>query len=415
MSLVKTSLLNGIGLAIKLVMTLLTNKVIAFFFGPTGLAIYGQFQSLLTLVVGLAAAPGQNGIVRLTAANQDNPDVLHQYWSAALKAILLLSGTLAVLGVIISSFLAKYILNQPDLAGVLIVFFVTLPASPILILLLSCANGLADIRSYVFISILITLVTGIATMIGVLAYGMSGVIFAISVAQIVSLILSSIYLKSRKWFLFSYFFYGFSKKTLDDIFSLASMAFASVFCAPLVQIAIRYDMTSLLGLQAVGYWQAVSRLGDMYIVLITSLLAVYYLPRFSKTHDVKILRKDIKDFFLKVYPLFVLGYLGIIFFKEKIIVLIYSSEFLPAAYLMNWQMYSDLTKMFAWLTGYLFIARGAPKFFVFTELFVSILLVFLAGLFVRSYGTVGVLYASTLVNLIYCTTLIFNLVRSGKI
>ena len=66
MSLLKTSTLNGFGMAIKLLFALLANKVVAVMLGPNGMAVYGQFQSLMTLINGLAAAPAQAGVIRLT-------------------------------------------------------------------------------------------------------------------------------------------------------------------------------------------------------------------------------------------------------------------------------------------------------------------------------------------------------------
>ena len=46
-------------MAIKLLFALLANKVVAVMLGPNGMAVYGQFQSLMTLINGLAAAPAQ--------------------------------------------------------------------------------------------------------------------------------------------------------------------------------------------------------------------------------------------------------------------------------------------------------------------------------------------------------------------
>ena len=57
MSLVKTSILNGIAVAVRMAATLVVNKLAATFVGPAGFAMIGQFQNALTLATSLGADP----------------------------------------------------------------------------------------------------------------------------------------------------------------------------------------------------------------------------------------------------------------------------------------------------------------------------------------------------------------------
>ena len=415
MSLLKTSTLNGFGMAIKLLFALLANKVVAVMLGPNGMAVYGQFQSLMTLINGLAAAPAQAGVIRLTAANQHDMPQVHHYWSAALRAVLISSVFFVGLGVVFAPFLAEHLLKQTDLTLPLMVFFLTLPAASLLTLFLSCANGVSEIKNYVIIGIIIALATNIAVIVGVFASGMQGILIAVGLGQLLAVLLVLSYLRSQSWFFVGSFLGTVSPGALRQIFSLATMAFAAVMVAPLIQIAVRHLMTAMFGLTVVGYWQAVSRFGDMYVMAVTALLGVYYFPRFSAISHIAALRKEILSFLCIVYPVFLLGYAIIVLCKDFMITLMYSPAFLPAAELMPLQMLSDATRILSWLTGYLVMARSSPTLFVTVEIGVGILWVGLADLFMKNYGYVGALYASTLANFIYTGIFVVCLVKSRQV
>jgi hypothetical protein len=82
---------------------------------------------------------------------------------------------------------------------------------------------------------------------------------------------------------------------------------------------------------------------------------------------------------------------------------------------MPLQMLSDATRILSWLTGYLVMARSSPSLFVTVEIGVGILWVGLADLFMKNYGYVGALYASTLANLIYTGIFVVCLVKSRQV
>jgi hypothetical protein len=244
---------------------------------------------------------------------------------------------------------------------------------------------------------------------------MQGILIAVGLGQLLAVLLVLSYLRSQSWFFVGHFLGAVSPIALRHVFSLATMAFAAVMVAPLIQIAVRHLMTAMFGLTVVGYWQAVSRFGDMYVMAVTALLGVYYFPRFSAISHIAALRKEILSFLCIVYPVFLLGYAIIVLCKDFMITLMYSPAFLPAAELMPLQMLSDATRILSWLTGYLVMARSSPTLFVTVEIGVGILWVGLADLFMKNYGYVGALYASTLANLIYTGIFVVCLVKSRQV
>lgn len=415
MSLAKTSVWNGFAMVIKLIASLLANKVVAVWLGPNGLALYGQFQSIMTLVNGLASSPGQAGVIRMTASHLEQPEQLALYWAAAFRAVLVSSCIMSVLGVLSSWWIANNLLLDSSLMYALICFFLCVPFAAFTTLMMSCANGMSEIKDYVIASLISALCVNFSVIVGVLGDGINGVIWAVGLAQVCVLGFTIKFFHQKEWFGVHFFLGETDKASIKKISALATMVIVAVLGAPIIQIAIRHLMSDMYGLIVVGYWQAISRIGDMYLMVLTTLLGVYYFPRFSALKNIKELRNEILRFLGVIYPLFLFGYAVVVLFKEFFITLIYSKEFLPAAHLLVWQMLLDATRVLSWFMGYLVMARGSAVIFVLTEFIVIAVSIIAASFLMSDYGYVGAIYASIIANIIYISLLFISLVRDKKI
>ena len=56
MTLIKTSLLNGIAVLVKLLTLLGLNKILAIYVGPAGYAVLGQFQNAVQMITTLTSS-----------------------------------------------------------------------------------------------------------------------------------------------------------------------------------------------------------------------------------------------------------------------------------------------------------------------------------------------------------------------
>ncbi len=65
MSLVKTSLLNGIAVIVKMLSALMLNKVLAIYVGPSGYAIIGQFQNVASILVSFSGGVLATGVTKV--------------------------------------------------------------------------------------------------------------------------------------------------------------------------------------------------------------------------------------------------------------------------------------------------------------------------------------------------------------
>lgn len=153
MNLVKTSLLNGIAVVIKMLTLLGLNKVLAIYVGPSGYAAIGQFQNVVQMLTTFASGAINNGVTKYTAEYAEEEYRLHALWRTS-GTIVLIGATLASLLIaLFSKELALWTLGDVEFSGVFLCFAATLVLFSFNTLLLAVLNGRKEIILYVFANI----------------------------------------------------------------------------------------------------------------------------------------------------------------------------------------------------------------------------------------------------------------------
>ncbi len=79
----QVTILSAIYTFIKMIAGFIIGKVVAIYTGPSGVAMLGQVQSLITIVAGTTSAPVSTGLVRYTAENwQEGQEACAPWWRA---------------------------------------------------------------------------------------------------------------------------------------------------------------------------------------------------------------------------------------------------------------------------------------------------------------------------------------------
>ena len=164
---------------------------------------------------------------------------------------------------------------------------------------------------------------------------------------------------------------------------------------PVCQILIRDYLGESISWEAAGYWEAMWRLSAAYLMLMTTTLSVYYLPRLSELVGLSDIKKEILNGYKIIVPFTVVAALIIYLLKDFIIQVLFSSEFAPMRELFGWQVVGDIMKICSWLFAYVMLGKAMFKLFMVTEIVFSITLYVLTRLLCDKYGLVGTAMAYT--------------------
>lgn len=411
MNLIKTSLLNGLAVFVRILTLLGINKLLAVYVGPVGYAALGQFQNAITMMTTFASGAINTGVTKYTAEYYDEEARQHQVWRTA--------GTIALIGSLLTACLvigfrhplAIWFLNDPQYASVFIWFAATLVFFIFNAFLLAILNGKKEIGKYVLANITGSLFALLMTAGMTFYYGLYGALVALAIFQSLAFFMTFFLCYRSSWFKFSYFIGKIDKQVAKNLFHYTLMALATAACVPISHILIRKYLAAFLGWEVAGYWEAISRLSIAYLMLITTTLSVYYLPRLAELKTAFAVKKEILHVYRVMLPFTLLFGILMYVLRQLIITILFSREFAPIETLFLGQVCGDILKIGSWILGYVMLGRAMTKPFVITEILFSFTYYLLIILMTQQYGFQGISWAYALNYLIYWITLYFLVFR----
>ena len=418
MSLVKTSLLNGIAVVVKVASALVLNKILAVFVGPAGYAVIGQFQNAVSIIVSLAGGVVATGVTKVTAQHFDDEAKQHAVWQTAIRFSLVASVMAAIPLLLMGDSLAQWLLHRADMSSVFVWLALTLPAMAANNLLLAIVNGKKEVGIYVAANIIGSLISML--LVGLLAFnfGLYGTLVAFTINPAIVLLATAAIVARRDWFKAKFLWGQMNRPALRELSGFALMGLTSALTVPISYMLIRDHLATSLGLSAAGYWQASWKISEIYLMLVTTTLSVYYLPRLAEIRTAPELKAEIIKVYRFVMPVVAMGAATIYLLRDFIIETLFTPDFLPMRELFPWQLAGDVIKIGSWILAYIMLGRAMVKLFVITEISFSISFVLLSWLLVDIFGLVGVALAYAINYFLYWASMGFlvnNEMRQMKI
>ena len=406
MTLIKTSVLTAISTIIKLIAGFVINKVIAIYVGPSGLAVVGQLQNFMSIITTFSNGAITNGIVKYIAEYQ-TIEQKQKIFSSSIVISLICSLIISIFLFVFSDYLSELILKDVQYSSVFIIFGATIFLFALNMVLISILNGQKEIKKYVLVNIAGSIFSLVFTSILIMQLNLMGALYAMVLNQSVMFFVTLAFVIKSSWFKLEYFKQGLDKESLSKLSKYSLMAIVSALTVPVSHLIIREYIGENLGWDSAGYWQGIWYISTMYLMLVTTTLGVYYLPRLSEIQDNKELRKEIFSGYKIIMPIVILVSLIIFLLKEYVILIAFSKDFMPMMELFAWQLIGDVIKIASWLLGYLLVAKAMTKVFIYTEVLFSALFVGLSILFVDKFGLVGITYAYSLNYFLHLIMMIF--------
>lgn len=411
MTLVKTSVLSFIATVIKLLAGLVINKAVSIFIGPSGLAVIGQFQNSIGIIQTVGKAGINSGVTKYTAEYHENENLRINLWSTSLKLTLFSSVLMSIVLIFYSNYISIRVFNSTEYSYVFTVFGFTLTLFTINQLLLSILNGLKEIKKYITINIIQSIYSLFFTTVLIIYYQLDGALVAMVTNQSVVFIIVLYKLRGHNKIVLKNFIKRIDKNISKKLLKYSLMSLISALTVPLSLMVIRNYIGDNLSWEQAGYWQAMTYISSMYLMVITTALSTYYLPRLSEIKGKDELRRELKKGYIIIIPIVVMLALIVFFLKDVLLFILFTPDFKPMLELFKWQLFGDVIKIASWLLAYLMLARAMTKLFIFSEMIFSITSIILSMYFVEHYELVGITYAYVLNYTLY---LLFMIVVMRK-
>jgi PST family polysaccharide transporter len=406
MTLFKTSVLTALSTLVTLFSTFMINKALAIVVGPLGLAAVGQLKDFIAMLITFSNGAMTHGIVKYTAESK-TLEQKQKIFSTTIVVSLICSSLISLFLFIFSDYLSELILKDPKYSTVFMLFGITIYLFSLNSVFIAILNGQKEIKKYITITITGTLLSLILTLFLIIALNLKGALYAFVLNQSVIFFITFISILKSHWFRVEYFTGGVDRESLVKLSKYSLMTLTSISTVTLSHLIIRNYIGENVGWIYAGYWQGMWYISTIYLLLITTLLNIYYLPKLSEIEDKIELKKEIFKGYKTILPIAILLSFSIYELREQVVLIAFSEKFVPMIELFAWQLIGDMLRIASWILGYITIAKAMTKSFIVLEIVGNFNFALLSIFFIDRFGLVGVTYAYTLNYLIFMGLVIF--------
>lgn len=404
---VKVFSLTSVSTLVKMLTGFVSVKVVASIIGPAGVALVGQLNNFATIAMSLSSGGINNGITKYISEFKNDEGKVRTYLSTALRITVICSLCVGVAMIVLNRLLSQLILQTEEYWYVFLIFGFTILLYALNLMLLSIVNGFKEFKKYVKINIANSVVGLCFTLVFVLTLGLPGALVSAVTYQSVMLFITMWMVRKSSWAAWSNFKERLNRLASKQYFKYTLMTLTTAATLPISQLLLRSYVISEISPIEAGWWEAMNRLSNMYLMVITTSFTVYYMPRLSELSDKYELRREIFKAYKLIVPILIVGFALIYLFRHLIIRILFSPEFLPMENLFIWQLIGDFFKICSWLLAYIMIAKAMTKKFVATELSFTMIYIALGFVFIKWNGVVGIVQAYLLNYILYMSYMLF--------
>ncbi|OOS00817.1 O-antigen translocase [Haemophilus paracuniculus] len=401
-SLAGTAVWTALSTAIKIAVGLLLMKLFTLQFGSQGLGQAANFMTLLTVLGAFAGAGIFNGVTKYVAEFEKNPPQLTALFATSGAIVVGFSALLAVGFWLFSAPISQWLFYSADFQNVVIAtgfcqFGIALSNYALAIL-----KGYRHAKGTAISTIVGVLLGLVAFLISLYGFGYQGALIGLAIMPALTVFPAFFFLKRQLQGVgFLPNLAKFSPDLTAKLLKFSLMVLITAITLPVGYVLLRDLLMANYSLEAVGLWQAMSKISDAYLQFITAAFSVYLLPTFAKLTEKSAIKQELVKFLRIVAVAVIAVSLTIFALKKWIILLLYSEHFLAMADLFQWQLIGDIFKVLAYIFGYLIVAKSALKLYILAEVLQFSLLVGFGYWLIPTHGAIGATQAYAITYLVY--------------
>lgn len=386
----KVAYLNTATVVTRIIAGIFTSKAIALLIGVEGMALIGNMRNFLSAVQASAILGFYNGLVKYIAEFKENALELSKTISTAFYLGFVSTIIVAFVCYYNADFINNFLFSENyRYAYVIRVMAVALPFYSLNMFCFAIMNGFSKYRMLLVINIIGQLLGLGITLLLIYESNIDGALVAAVITPSLLVLMTLVAIMNQKSLVSSIKISNVNLDILKKFGPFAIMALVTAIAVPLVSIIIRNYIIEVVGIKEAGYWEAMNRISDYYLMFIMSMMSLYFLPRFSEIESKSEFRKEVFNFYKTIVPYFAGGLILIYLLRSVIVPLIFSDAFKPTEDLFAWQLLGDFVKVISIVIAYQFIAKRMFWHFIIIEIFLVCMLYLASVYLIDAYGVKG--------------------------
>ena len=396
---------------VRLLISLVVQNLLAQYTGQSGIAKVGQIRNISVMLMSLSSLGVFNGIVKYVAEYKNNQEGLKKLFSTVYVLSTLATLSLSLVLFFCSENLSNWLFFSKSYAYVFQLLAVATPFIAMNRIFNGVINGLSAYKINAKIELIWYFLASLLLVVSLFFYNIQGVLLAIAITPIIQFsVLIFLFGKTLREYI-DFKQLSFQTPLLKTLLGFALMSFVGTVFLNFIEIELRTLISERVSENEAGVWTAMSSISKIYMQFLTIIFPIYVLPYYTEIKTIAGLKKQAIKIYTSLLPLIVLGMLLVYLFKNQIVKIIYTDDFLSMIPLFKWQLLGDFTRFLAVVLAYYFLSKNAFKYFISTELISLILYFFFSKEFITIYGTEGVVLANFVRYVCYLLLVVFSVIH----
>lgn len=384
------SLFGGVKV-FQILISIIRSKVVAVLLGPEGMGISGLLQSTASTINSIVCCGLDVSAVKSisSSANNYSPIII------TLRLLILITGAIGlVLTFVLAPWLSDIAFGNREYATAFRIVSISLLLGQITLGQTALLQGTFHYKDMAKSS-LYGSITGLLVVIPLYyIWGVKSIPYVIVLTALIALFFSHFYSRRipiEKKKLSKKELRKNSKDMLSLGLSLATVGIVNAVTAYLLRIYISKEG----GIDVVGLYNAAFAIANTYIGMVLMAMTTDYVPRLSACSGETGKMCDLVNKQIVLLSLLLLPLASIfMLFIKPVVILLYSSRFLPIMIMLLWVMFGMFFRGISWAFSYTFVSRGDSGVFFINETITAIytLLFSIAGFCLWQLEGLGVAF-----------------------
>lgn len=385
-----TSIFGGVQV-VNILITIIRSKFVAVLLGPAGMGISGLLSTTLGLMSSLTNLGLARSAVRnISAANSTNNEEKISETVSVFRKLVWITGAWGTAATLILSPLLSYLtFGKYDYTVAFMLLALTLLVGQLSVGQTVLLQGLRKISLMAKAGIYSSVVGLLTSVPLYYLYGIKGIVPAIIISSVSVYFVQHHFAKKIHIRTQAVSFKEAFQKG-NDMIKLGLVLSINGLITTGASYLIRIFISHSGSLEDVGFYSAGFAIINTYIGMVFSAMITDYYPRLAAVHQDRskyneLINQQIEVAVYIVAPLIC----GFLIFVNWVIILIYSTKFLPIIEMIQWGILAIFFKTLGWAIGVLVAAKGHSKHLFWNELIANVYLLLFNVLGYYFFGLKG--------------------------
>lgn len=406
-TLLKVVSLNSISVVVSFVLGIISTKIVSVYLGTSGMALLGSLRNFTAMMKSIATLGINNSLIKLFVENKEDKKELGIIYATFFWFFLLIAAVLGLLILVFANTISELLLFTNSFANPIRFFGLLLPLIVINTFWIAIYNALEQYKKIIVLQIISNgLIFGFTSFL-IVKNAIDGGLLAVVLGELLMVIVTFVVvLKDKSYFQFN-LQKVLKKKYLNVIKQFSAMALLSAVIAPVTLMLIRNFIIETHSIQEAGIWDATNKFSSFYMLVFSSGLSLYYMPRLASLTTELEFKVELKLYFKFFVPLFLTVLVAVFLLKGIIVDVAFTAAFLKVNEVLIWQLLGDLLRIMTLAFGYQIVVKASVKKYFILEIVFNLAYLLLSFYLVSLFSFEGALQAYFFANLIVFVLILF--------